>query len=1157
MTTDNQELITEQKQEKKVIRDFFLTTFALKNKNTIYLLAIILLVFGLYSYRSLPKELFPEVFFPTILVNTVYPGNPPLDIENLITRPLEKELETVKNVKRLSSTSSQDVSAVIIEFNTDIDINEALVDVKDAVDKAKSELPDDLPADPTVNDIDFSEFPIININISGDYSLIELKRFADYLQEEIEKIKEISKVNIAGINEREIEINIDPLKIEANKISFKDIEDAIAFENISMSAGELKLNNTNRSIRIIGEFLSMKEIEDIIIKHEKGKIVYLKDVAQVVDGYEEPNNFARLNQQAVVSLQVVKKSGENLLDATDQIFVILDQARANHSIPENLSITLTNDQSEHIRKQLSNLENSMILGILFVVIVLFLFLGTRNALLVGSAIPMSMLISFAILNFIGYRINMVILFGLILALGMLVDNAIVVVENIYRYIDRGYSKFEAARQATGEIAIAIITSTATTLAAFFPLIFWDSLMGEFMKYLPITLIIVLTSSLFVALVVIPVFTASLVKKDAHKDKANKKRSLIIFTITLVISVLSYLGQSNLFGTLFGIAAIVSLLNLLIFNSLGRWFQEVLLIKLESLYEQFIYFVLKRRNPYYFIFGTFLLLVFTIMFLNLRSPNVLFFPNNEPEYINILAELPIGMSVTASDSVAMIIEEQVDDILKKNEKIIKSVLTTVGLGAKAESDYFNFSETPNQFLLTVTFIDYEKRDGIITSDIMKELSNELIGKYADIQFSIEKNQNGPPTGKPINIEISGKDFHQLLKLCDTIQQTINNAEIDGIEGLKIDLDVGMPELLIHIDREKSRRFGLSTGLIASTIRTALFGKEVSDFKVGEDEYPIILRLKEKYRNDISSLMNMKVTFRSQSTGKIMQIPVSAVASFSYNTTYGAVKRKDLNRMITIYSNVIEGYNSTEINNQLKPILAQFPLPEGYDYQFTGEQEEQQESMDFLLRALFIAISLISIILVSQFNSVVKPFIIIMSVVLSTIGVLGGIATFKMDFIVIMTGIGIVSLAGVVVNNAIVLIDYINLTKLRKKKELGMKKEQDLKISDSLECIVYAGKIRLRPVLLTAITTILGLLPMAIGINIDFVSFLNNLDPKIYFGGDMANFWGAFSWTVIFGLTFATFLTLIIVPSMYHVLYIAKSKIWGLNEKPVKAEIPIVK
>jgi multidrug efflux pump subunit AcrB len=544
-----------------------------------------------------------------------------------------------------------------------------------------------------------------------------------------------------------------------------------------------------------------------------------------------------------------------------------------------------------------------------------------------------------------------------------------------------------------------------------------------------------------------------------------------------------------------------------------------------------------------------------MFLGARSPKVLFFPENDPEYVNILAELPIGMDVTASDSVAMIIEEHVERVLKKNEKIVKSVLTTVGLGAKAESDYFNFSETPNQFLLTVTFVDYEDRGGVLTSDIMKELSDELIGEYANIQFSIEKNSNGPPTGKPINLEISGKDFQQLLYLSDTVQQIINHAEIEGIEGLKIDLDVGMPEMLIHIDREKSRRFGLSTGMIASTIRTALFGKEVSDFKVGEDEYPIVLRLKEKYRNDISSLMNMKVTFRSQSSGKIIQIPVSAVATFSYNTTYGAVKRKDLNRMITIYSNIIEGYNATEINNQLKPILAQFPFPEGYDYQFTGEQEEQEESMAFLLRVLLIAVSLIAIILVSQFNSVVKPFIIIMSVVLSTIGVLGGIATFKMDFIVIMTGIGIVSLAGVVVNNAIVLIDYINLTKMRKKKDLGLKKEHDLKISDSLECIVFAGKIRLRPVLLTAITTILGLLPMAIGINIDFVSFLNNLDPKIYLGGDMTSFWGAFSWTVIFGLSFATFLTLIIVPSMYHVLYIGKSKIWGLNEKAFELKTQI--
>ncbi|NOX48814.1 MAG: AcrB/AcrD/AcrF family protein [Chlorobi bacterium] len=1139
----------EQKDKSKsVIREFFLTSFSLKNKNTIYLMTVILVLFGFFSYRSMPKELFPEVFFPTVMVNTIYPGNPPVDIENLITRQLEKEIETVKGVKKISSTSSQDVSAIIVEFNTNVDIDKAVDDVKDAVDKAKSDLPNDLDNDPTVQDIDFSEFPIININLSGDFSLVELKRYADYLQEEIEKVTEVSKVNITGINEREILINVDPYKMDAMAISFNNIENAITSENVSISGGDLKANKTRRSIRIIGEFTDVGQIRDIIVKHEKGNIVYLRDIAEVVDGYADPDNYARLDKLPVVSLQVVKKSGENLLSATDKIFEILDVARETKAIPENLSYTLTNDQSDQVRKQLANLENSMIMGIIFVVVVLFFFLGTRNAILVGMAIPMSMFLSFVVLNLLGYRINMIILFALILALGMLVDNAIVVIENIHRYIDRGVDIKTAASQATGEIAMPIISSTATTLAAFLPLAFWHSMMGEFMKYMPITLIIVLTSSLFVALVIIPVFATDFLKKDAHKETVNRRRSYIIAGVMVLFAILFYILEINVLGSLLIIFALIGISNVLFLNSLGKWFQEIFLKKLENWYEAFIRFALKGYNPHLFVLGAFVLLWLTLVFLKIRQPGISFMPHNDPKYINIIAELPIGTDIQATDSLMKIMEEDVFRVLEPNKKIVTSVMTTVGSAAKGENEKFSVSENPNKGLITVNFEDYEFRNGIGTDLIMRDLSNELIGKYPGVQVSVEKNRMGPPTGKAINLEISGKEFNQLLYLTDTIQHVIDHAHIPGIEGLKIDLDVGMPQLIIHIDRDQARRLGISTAQIAMTIRTSLFGKEISDFKVGEDKYPIQLRFKDKYRYNIASLMNKRITFRSQSSGKIIQIPISSVASFTYSTTYGAVKRKDMDRVITIYSNVIEGYNATQINDALKPILADFPFPEGYAYQFTGEQEEQKESMEFLTNALLIAMSLIMLILVSQFNSVIKPLIIMTSVLLSTIGVFGGIATFNMDFIVILTGIGIVSLAGVVVNNAIVLIDYINLTKLRKKKELGMDEHDDLSVKDSLECIVLAGKTRLRPVLLTAITTILGLMPMAVGFNIDFESALAEFKPHIYFGGDMANFWGPFAWTVVFGLSFATFLTLIIVPALYHILYIAKLRMF--KRKKVK-------
>ncbi|MCD4698868.1 MAG: efflux RND transporter permease subunit [Bacteroidales bacterium] len=1130
--------------EDNVSREFKLTTFALKNKNTIFLLLFIILVFGYISYRSLPKELFPDIYMPTVMVQSVYLGNPPIDIENLITRPIEKELESIRGVKMITSNSLQDVSVIFVEFNTGIEINQALQEVRDAVDKAKSELPNDLLEDPSISDIDFSEFPIININLSGDYSVNELKYFAEYLEDEIEAVYEISKVEITGLNDREVKINVDPLKLESFELSFTDIENAVASENISMSGGDLRIGGARRTLRVIGEFTGVEEMEDIIIKNENQDIVYLRDVADVIYGFEDPESYARLDKENVVTLQVVKKGGENLLNATKSIFEIIAHAQSVKTLPENLNITITNDQSDMIKKQLSNLENSIIMGVLFVLLVLYFFLGVRNALFVGLAIPTSMLMSFMILGLMGSTINMIVLFSMILALGMLVDNAIVVVENIYRFIDRGYSKFEAAKKAVGEIAMPIISSTATTLAAFFPLIFWDSMMGEFMKFLPITLIIVLTSSLFVALVIIPVVSSSYIKYGDQNPPPRIKRSLIIAGIMGGLAILFYVGKIYLLANLLAIFAILGILNIFILYRISKWFQEKFLVWLENTYLSILKFVMKKRNPQYFVFGTFGLMIITIIFYFSSNPKVEFFPVADPDFINIIAELPIGTDIDVTDGVMKNIENDIYRLVEKNQDILKSLVTIVGKGAVGENEgYSGKTGGPNRGLVTVSFIDYEFRGDVNTSDYLKVFADSLIHKYPGVDVTVDRQSNGPPTGKPINLEISGKEFDKLLDLTDSIMVFINNSHIEGIEGLKIDLDIGKPELIVRIDRDKARMFGLSTFQIASTLRTALFGKEISDYKIGEDEFPIQLRLQESYRNDIASLLNQRITFRSASTGKITQVPISAVADIQYSTTYGSVMRKDLNRVVTVWSNVIEGYNATEINDELRVLMADYTMPESYNYEFTGEQQEQAESAEFLMRAMLIAMSIMLIILVSQFNSVVKPVIILFSVVLSTIGVFGGLGTFKMDFVVIMTGIGIVSLAGVVVNNAIVLNDYINLLKMRKRKEMGLAWDSNLPVDVSVDCIIQAGKTRLRPVLLTAITTILGLFPLASGLNIDFEGMLSRFEPNIYFGGTNAAFWGPMSWTIIFGLTFATFLTLIIVPSMYHVFY--KVKLWGVR------------
>ncbi|MFC2113656.1 efflux RND transporter permease subunit, partial [Bacteroidota bacterium] len=897
-----------------------------------------------------------------------------------------------------------------------------------------------------------------------------------------------------------------------------------------------------RSIRTIGEFKTVDEIGNIIIKREFGNTVQLKDIADVIDGYAEPSSYARLDRQPVLSVQVIKKGGENLLVATDKIFETLDRAKQSGRLPADLNMSLTNDQSEYVRIQLNNLENSMIMGVIFVVLVLFYFLGTRNALFVGIAIPMSMFTSFIILNIIGYKLNMIILFSLILALGMLVDNGIVVVENIYRFVSKGYKPFEAAKQAVG---VPIIASTATTLAAFFPLAFWGGMTGEFMKALPITLIIVLTSSLFVALVIIPVFSATFIRVGGTEfdSKPNKKKGYRTALILLGLAVLFFVLGKTILANLLVLFAIIGILNLVLFHKAELWFQNVFLVWLEKIYTKSLRYALRGKRPLWFFLGTIGLLFFTMVLFTIRQPQVTFFPINSPNYVNIVAEFPIGTDIEETDRfMREELEKDVFRLIQPHMDIVESVLTTVGKGGEEDLSNMSIGGTPHKALTTVSFVDYEFRKGVDTRAIMREISDEMIGKYPGVQLSVEKDNMGPPAGKAINIEIVGDDFDQLIYMADSMMTFIEMAKIEGIEGLKSNLTVGKPELLVTIDREKARRYGISTVQIASTIRTSLFGKEISDFKVGEDEYPIQLRLQEQYRYNVSSLMNQKIIFNEE--GRNIGIPISSVAEFTYSSTYGSVRRKNMDRVITVFSNVIEGYNATEVNNFIEERLSDFELPEGYTYSFTGEQQEQEESMAFLGRAMLIALALILLILVTQFNSVVRPAIIIASIIFSTIGVFGGISTFKMDFVVVMTGIGIVSLAGIVVNNAIVLVDYIELLKERKRKEMGLEKGAFLPIEVATECIVIGGRTRLRPVLLTAITTVLGLLPLAVGLNIDFRGLFAEYAPNIYFGGPQSLFWGSMSWTVIFGLTFSTFLTLVIVPVMYRLSTLMQKRMINL-------------
>ena len=1119
-------------ENKQKVREFKLTTLALNNKNTVYLGLFILLVFGIISYVTMPKELFPEIKYPTVFVQTAYPGNSPEDIENLISRPLENELQTVKGIKELRSNSMQDFSMIFVEFNTDVDIKEALVEVKDAIDKAKSELPNDLLADPMAVDFDFSSFPILNVNLYGDYSPIQLKNYAEYLQEEMERVYEVSQVTISGVDERQILIELDLPKIEALGLSFQAIENAVAMENVTMAAGEIQLGNSLRSVRTVGEFHSLDEIENIILRQDPTQVVYLKDVANVIDGFEDKKTYSRLNGLSVVSLGVVKKDGENLLTATEAVKTIIAKAQQDQSLPADLNVVYTWDQSKQTKEQLSNLENSIILGVILVITILFFFLGLRNAIIVGLAIPLSIFITFVILNLQDAQINMIVLFSLILALGMLVDNGIVVVENITRFRDLGYSRYEAAKRGVGEIAMPIISSTLTTLAAFFPLMFWGGMTGEFMKYMPITLIVVLTSSLFVALVIIPVMTNTFKRASREQMIKSSRRHYIIGGVFVALAILFYLIGAILPANLLAIIGILMVSHQLFMKKLAIWFQEKFLVWLENWYLNFIGFTLRKRNPIWLIVSMLVLFIVTIGFFASRNSQVTLFPVNEPQTINILAELPLGTSIEVTDSIAGITEKKIEEVLGENKSLVESMLTTVGAGARSMKEFAS-GDTPHRFMIQLNFVDYVQRNGVNTNDLMADLAATFVDQYPGISFSLEKDDQGPSAGYPVNIEVAGKDFDRLLAISDQLIKKIDESGIQGIEGLKTDVELGKPELLVEIDRQKAQRYGVSTMTVASTIRTALFGREISDFKVGEDEYPINIRLKDEYRNDLTSLMNQKVSFVNQQTGTISKIPISAVADFTYGTTYGSVNRIDMERVVTVYSNLLPGANTAQVNAQLKDLLKDEVLPDGYAIRFTGEQEEAEDTSNFMVTAMLLIMSLMTIILVTQFNSFVKPMIILASVFFSVIGVFGGLATFKMDFVILMTGIGIISLAGVVVNNAIVMVDYIGLLKSMKREELGIEPGGLLPPEVARDCVMEAGKTRLRPVLLTAVTTVLGLLPLAAGFNIDFQGLFTRLEPGIYFGGDNALYWGPLATTVIFGLTFATIVTLVLVPAMYYI------------------------
>jgi multidrug efflux pump subunit AcrB len=1101
-------------------KEFFATSWAIDNKISVYVLVFIISVFGLINYFTIPKEQIPDIVIPMIDINTIYPGTSPSDMENLVTRPLEKNLKSMSGVKKITSRSVQDFSAIIVEFNTGIEIKDAKQKVKDAVDKTKKDLPTD-PSfiDPSVMEIDLSEIPIQYINLSGDIPLDRLKKYADDMQDRIESLKEITRVEIGGALTREIQVDLDMYKMKAASLTFRDVEQAVSLNNMTVSGGNIDLQQMSRSIRVVGEVTDIEQIKNIILSTGSGALIKLRDIATVRDGFHQPENFARYNGKNVVTLNVIKKSGQNLLDASDKIKAIIADMQKT-KLPSNLIVKVTGDQSRNTRNTVNELNNTIILGFIFVTIVLMFFMGLVNALFVALSVPLSMAIAFIFLPFIGFTMNMLVMFAFIFALGIVVDDAIVVIENTHRIHKKTKMDItSSAKAAAGEVFVPILSGTLTTLAPFFPLAFWPGVVGSFMVFIPVTLIITLFASLIVAYIFNPVFAVDFMKLDDVDKPVNKRN---VFKTTAVIALISlpfYLFGARGIGNFTMFIAISFLGHELFGYKILARFQSHFIPALMKKYESTLKWVLKGKRPVYILGGMIALFVFTMVLNGIVKPKVVFFPDNEPNTINTFIKMPIGTQIEVTDSVSRIVENRIMSVLGEKNPIVESVVTNVAFLA-SDNSFDNSSKSSNLAKIAVNFVEYKYRHGQSTSAYMNKM-RETLKDIPGAEIVVDKIKMGPPTGKPINIEISGEDLAKLAETADNFKRFVDSLQIGGIEELKSDFASTKPELLILLDRERANSEGITAAVVGDAIRTGQLGKEISKYREGEDQYSIMLRFEENQRKDLEQLLNLTITYRDMTSGLIRQIPLSVVAHVEYVNSYGQINRLNLKRVITVSSNVLDGFNANLINAQLRKVIPQFTKSSDVDIRLTGEQEDQAESMVFLSKAMILCLFLIMFILITQFNSMSKALIIVSEVVFSLIGVLLGYMIFHMTISIIMTGMGIVALAGIVVRNGILLVEFTD--KLKEDKVRTRK------------AIVQAGLTRITPVVLTATATILGLIPLAIGMNINFATLLTDLNPHLHFGGDNVMFFGPLSWTIIFGLSFATFLTLVLIPVMYSVIY----------------------
>ena len=1126
---------------KEKFKEFKPTSWSITNKTSIYLVMLFFSLLGIYQFATLPKEQFPDIVIPTIYVQTVYTGNSPKDIENLVTRPLEKQIKgiTGAKIKKFTSTSQQDFSAIIVEFDTKVKTEIALQKVKDAIDKAKQDLPTDLTVAPTALEVNLSDQPIMYVNLSGDYDMIRLKKFADDLKDNLEDLPQINRIDIVGAPEREFQINVDNYRMQSAGITFDDIANAVQRENLDISGGLLDVGSMKRNLQLKGQFKTSYDIEKVLVRNTGGSPIYLKDIAQIKDTTKDAESFARLDGKNVVTLNIIKRSGENLIETSDSVRKAVAAAKGV-LFPSNLNAVITGDQSIKTKTSFNDLVTSIIIGFILVLIVLMFFMGVTNAFFVALSVPLSMFVAFVFLPaadlVVGSHVtlNFIVLFALLFGLGIIVDDAIVVIENTHRIFVEGKGRLSinmAAKSAAGEVFVPVLAGTLTTLAPFFPLLFWPGIIGRFMVYLPTMLIFTLAASLLVAFIMNPVFAVDFMNhpegEEQEKKSAIFKKPLFWIIIGLGI-LLDILGASFL-GNLIIFFMLLVVLNKYFLTDAIHYFQNRGLPYIMGHYETLLRWSLKGWRPVHLLLGTIALLIFSVFVfvLSVKSNRigVVFFPKGDPNQIYVYLKLPVGTNVQYTDSITQILEKRVYKVLDvdpakgKKNPVVESVISNIAIGASdpAAGDRSTRSELGR---IQVSFVSFEQRHGVSTRPYLDQIRAEMKG-IPGSEISVDQESGGPPTDPPINIEIASEDFDGLVKTSIDLKNYLDSIQVPGVEELKMDVDLNNPEITLTVDRERALVQGVSSAQIGQAIRTGLFGREISKIKEGKDEFKIQLRNNEMQRKNLSNLLNMRISFRDMASGgQIKNIPISTLVKIEPTSTFGSVKRKNQKRLITLRSNVLttKGYNATAVNVILANYIKAFTKKsEGVTIKQTGEGEQQAETAAFLTSALVIALMMILFVLVIQFNSVSKPIIILTEIIFSVIGVLLGFTITGMEVSVLMTGLGVVGLAGIVVKNGILVIEFADELRSR-----GVKTK---------EAIIQAGKTRIIPVLLTALAAILAFIPIAIGFNINFITLFSELNPHIYFGGDNVAFWKPLSWTIIFGLAFAFFMTLIIVPAMY--------------------------